>query len=108
MLFNNYFAKMHFIDIIFVQSQIINDKTMKQFLILAVFIFLGFNNLNAQSNLEIQNEEKTALIITEVSKEMSVDKKTSAKKKDILNAKINSKLQGKVDLFFVADKSIVC
>lgn len=82
---------------------------MKRFLILCVFIFLGLNNLKAQSNLEIQNEDKVVVdkgVIIE--KEINKKEETAAKKKDILNAKINSKLKGKVDLFFVADKSIVC
>lgn len=81
---------------------------MKQFLILAVFTILGFTSLNAQSNIEIQNEDKAVINPVNFSKVITVKKETSAKKKDILNAKINSKLQGKVDLFFVADKSIVC
>ncbi|WP_250432766.1 hypothetical protein [Hanstruepera flava] len=81
---------------------------MKRFLILCVFIFLGLNNLKAQSNLEIQNEEKVVVLNGIMKEEAIASKETAAKKKDILNAKINSKLKGKVDLFFVADKSIVC
>lgn len=81
---------------------------MKRFLILTVFTILGFTSLNAQSNIEIQNEDTAVIIPVNISKEITVKPETAAKKKDILNAKINSKLQGKVDLFFVADKSIVC
>ncbi|WP_223033166.1 hypothetical protein [Hanstruepera marina] len=83
---------------------------MKRFLILCVFIFLGLNSLKAQSNLEIQNKEIVAVDVanTDTEKDIINIKETAAKKKDILNAKINSKLKGKVDLFFVADKSIVC
>ena len=82
---------------------------MKRFLILAVFTILGFTSLNAQSNIEINKDNKSVvnpLLFNDI--ETTIKKETAAKKKDILNAKINSKLQGKVDLFFVADKSIIC
>ncbi len=85
---------------------------MKQFLILSIFAMMSFTGLQAQSNIEINEDEKLVVIKDTVVelvafKVKTLETKVAAKKKDILNAKINSKLKGIVDLFFVADKSII-
>ena len=72
---------------------------------------MSFTGLNAQSSVEVKEEkivvvgDAVELVAFEV---ITLKTDVAAKKKDILNAKINSKLKGIVDLFFVADKSIVC
>jgi hypothetical protein len=86
---------------------------MKQFLIIGIFAAVSFTGLNAQSNSEIQNKKQLEVVQDNIVELVTFEVKTlkvdvAAKKKDILNAKINSKLKGIVDLFFVADKSIVC
>ncbi len=85
---------------------------MKQFLILSIFAMMSFTGLQAQSNIEINEDEKLVVVKDTVVelvafKVKTLETKVAAKKKDILNAKINSKLKGIVDLFFVADKSII-
>ena len=84
---------------------------MKQFLIIGIFAMMSFTGLNAQSSVEV-NEEKIVVVGDAVElvafEVITLKTDVAAKKKDILNAKINSKLKGIVDLFFVADKSIVC
>ena len=85
---------------------------MKQFLILSIFAMMSFTGLQAQSNIEINEDEKLVVVKDTVVELVAFKVKTletevAAKKKDILNAKINSKLKGIVDLFFVAGKSII-
>lgn len=82
---------------------------MKSFLILIAIFLLTTFQVNAQSNVEVLNpvfDVEVNNIIEQV--QTDSDKEITAKKKDILNAKINSKLKGEVDLFFVADKSKIC
>ncbi len=81
---------------------------MKQFLIICMFAALSFSGLQAQSDSQVVTmEKKTERIATEnVSKK--AEEKVAAKKKDILNAKINLKLNGQEGLFLVTDKRIVC
>lgn len=86
---------------------------MKPFLIIGIFTIISFTELNAQSNIELYDENQVEIVNDTVLELAAFEYKTlkvdvAAKKKDILNAKINSKLKGIVDLFFVADKSIVC
>jgi hypothetical protein len=86
---------------------------MKPFLIIGIFAIISFTELNAQSNIELYDENQVEIVNDTVLELAAFEYKTlkvdvAAKKKDILNAKINSKLKGIVDLFFVADKSIVC
>ncbi|HLV69169.1 MAG TPA: hypothetical protein VKY34_00585 [Xanthomarina sp.] len=80
---------------------------MKLFLILIFVAFLSTYNSQAQTQVE------TPLVITKVVLKVDIvnvddANNVAAKKKDILNAKINSKLKGEVDLFFIADKSKMC
>ncbi len=82
---------------------------MKSFLILFFIAFLTTLNVNAQSNDEVVNPEVVVAFNTLVEQvEVDSNLEITAKKKDILNAKINSKIKGEVDLFFVADKSKIC
>ena len=80
---------------------------MKPFLILIFVAILSTFNSHAQVQVE------TPLVITKVVLKVDIvnvddANNVAAKKKDILNAKINSKLKGEVDLFFIADKSKMC
>lgn len=91
----------------------IKNKTMKQLLILSIIAIFSVTRLQAQSTTEVTKitTEVTANTIVEVMDVITVkivDEKVAAKKKDILNAKIDSKLKGQVDLFFVADKNKTC
>lgn len=79
---------------------------MKSFLILIFIALLSSFQGHAQSHLEIQTVS-TEILLTSLPK-VEKDANIAAKKKDILNAKINSKLKGEVDLFFIADKSKTC
>ena len=82
---------------------------MKSFLILFFIAFLTTLNVNAQSNDEVINPDVVVEFNTLVEQvEVDSNLEITAKKKDILNAKINSKIKGEVDLFFVADKSKIC
>ena len=82
---------------------------MKSFLILFFIAFLTTLNVNAQSNDEVINLDVVVEFNTLVEQvEVDSNLEITAKKKDILNAKINSKIKGEVDLFFVADKSKIC
>jgi len=82
---------------------------MKSFLILFFIAFLTTLNVNAQSSNEVVNLEVVVEFNTLVEQvEVDSNLEITAKKKDILNAKINSKIKGEVDLFFVADKSKIC
>lgn len=76
---------------------------MKPFLILVFIALFTSFNMNAQSQVEVINPINVVEVFN-----VELNKEITAKKKDILNAKINSKLKGEVDLFFVADKSKMC
>ncbi|PNQ73317.1 hypothetical protein C1T31_07300 [Hanstruepera neustonica] len=81
---------------------------MKQFLFICMFAALSFSGLQAQSDSQVVTlEKKTERITKENVSNKAVDK-VAAKKKDILNEKINLKLNGQEGLFLVADKRIVC
>ena len=63
--------------------------------------------MNAQTKLEINP------IVTEVISKIDIlnfqsENQLVGKKRDILNAKINSKIKGEVDLFLVTDRSEMC
>ncbi|GGG57547.1 hypothetical protein [Bizionia arctica] len=75
---------------------------MKTFLTLIFVAFLGTFNMNSQTSIEINP------IISEVVLSIDSAEQIAAKKRDILNARINSKLKGEIDLFFIADKSKRC
>ncbi|MCX7549994.1 hypothetical protein [Xanthomarina sp. F2636L] len=80
---------------------------MKPFLIL-IFVAL-FSTLNATAQAPIETlPELTEVVLNVDTLSMDSTNEVVAKKRDILNAKINSKLKGEVDLFFVADKSKMC
>ncbi|TYA53874.1 hypothetical protein [Formosa maritima] len=82
---------------------------MKQFIILIFIALLTTFQVNAQSNVDVINPTiKVELNNTIEQMQAESYNDITAKKKDILNAKINSKLKGEVDLFFVADKSKIC
>ena len=106
MAFNKFILLLPFVEYIFVLSQE-NNYDMKLFLILIFVAFLSTYNSQAQTQVE------TPLVITKVVLKVDIvnvddANNVAAKKKDILNAKINSKLKGEVDLFFIADKSKMC
>lgn len=91
----------------------IKNKTMKQLLILSIITIFSVTGLQAQSATEVTKTTNevtinTTVEVTNVITVKIVDEKVAAKKKDILNAKIDSKLKGQVDLFFVADKNKTC
>ena len=81
---------------------------MKQFLFICMFTALSFSGLQAQS----VSQATTPELKIELNASNTVSKKTikevAAKKKDILNAKIILKLNGKEDLFIVKEKRIAC
>lgn len=82
---------------------------MKSFLILIAIVLLTTFQVNAQSNVEVLNPTIEVALNNNVEQiKLDSNKEITAKKKDILNAKIDSKLKGEVDLFFVADKSEIC
>ena len=82
---------------------------MKLFLILIAIVLLTTFQVNAQSNVEVLNPTIEVALNNNVEQiKLDSNKEITAKKKDILNAKIDSKLKGEVDLFFVADKSEIC
>ncbi|HLV14978.1 MAG TPA: hypothetical protein VKY41_07345 [Xanthomarina sp.] len=60
--------------------------------------------MNSQSQIELHTISPVKIVAS-----MSmVELELVSKKKDILNTKINSKIKGEVDLFFVAEKSKIC
>lgn len=82
---------------------------MKPFFILFFIAFFTTLNVNAQTEVEVRNLEVAIELHTFIEQvEANSNIEIAAKKKDILNAKINSKINGEVDLFFVADKSKIC
>ena len=81
---------------------------MKQFLFICMFAALSFSGLQAQSDSQIVNSEKKTERITKEDVSNKAVDKVAAKKKDILNEKINLKLNGQEGLFLVNDKRIVC
>jgi hypothetical protein len=81
---------------------------MKQFLFICMFAALSFSGLQAQSDSQAVTMEKKIERIAKENVSKKADLKLAAKKKDILNAKINLKLIGQEGLFLVTDKRIVC
>ena len=81
---------------------------MKQFLFICMFAALSFSGLQAQSDSQVVTMEKKIERIAKENVSKKADLKLAAKKKDILNAKINLKLAGQEGLFLVTDKRIVC
>ncbi|MCX7547136.1 hypothetical protein OS188_04125 [Xanthomarina sp. F1114] len=77
---------------------------MKFFVTLIFITFLSVFQMNAQEEVGTYNTSEAFLLISL----SNTDTELAAKKKDILNTKINSKLKGEVDLFFIADKSKIC
>lgn len=77
---------------------------MKQFLIICAFAMFSLNGLHAQSSVEVVNTQ--ANVETQVSKETLKD--VAAKKKDILTKKIELSINGKVDLFQLKERKIIC
>jgi hypothetical protein len=80
---------------------------MKPFLILIFVVFLNSFNANAQTNIET-NPILTEVVLNVDALSIDSENQVAGKKRDILNAKINSKLKGEVDLFLVTDKSKIC
>jgi hypothetical protein len=80
---------------------------MKPFLILIFVAFLSTFSSHAQNQVETQ-PVITEVVLNAATVHEDDANNVAAKKKDILNAKINSKLKGEVDLFFIADKSKMC
>jgi len=72
-----------------------------------ILIFIAFSSIfqmNSQSQIELHTISPVKIVAS-----MSmVELELVSKKKDILNTKINSKIKGEVDLFFVAEKSKIC
>lgn len=81
---------------------------MKQFLFICMFAALSFSGLQAQSDSQVVTMRKKTERIAKENVSKKADLKLAAKKKDILNAKINLKLAGQEGLFLVTDKRIVC
>ena len=77
---------------------------MRSFITLIFIAFLSSFQVNAQSEVVNFNTQFETLITSMPNSNLDF----AAKKKDILNIKINAKLKGEVDLFFVADKSKPC
>lgn len=77
---------------------------MKSFITLIFIAFLSSFQMNAQSEVVSHTTSNETLFFSMPTSNTEI----AAKKKDILNTKINSKLKGEVDLFFVADKSKIC
>ncbi|HLV39984.1 hypothetical protein [Xanthomarina sp.] len=77
---------------------------MRSFITLIFIAFLSSFQVNAQSEVVNFNTHLETLITSMPSSNLDF----AAKKRDILNTKINAKLKGEVDLFFVADKSKIC
>ena len=106
MAFNKFILFIPFVEYIFVLSQE-NNYDMKPFLILIFVAFLSTFNSHAQNQVETQ-PVITEVVLNAATVHEDDANNVAAKKKDILNAKINSKLKGEVDLFFIADKSKMC
>jgi predicted porin len=82
---------------------------MKSFLILFAIVLLTAFQASAQSNIEVLNTT-TEVVLNNNVEQVKTDSNNeiTGKKRDRLNAKINSKLKGEVDLFFVADEIEIC
>lgn len=81
---------------------------MKPFLIIIFAALLSTYNSQAQTQVETTPQILTEVVLNDEAITIHDATKFAAKKKDILNAKIDSKLKGEVDLFFIADKSKMC
>jgi iron uptake system EfeUOB component EfeO/EfeM len=63
--------------------------------------------MNAQNNIET-NPVLTEAVLNVDALSINPENQVAGKKRDMLNAKINSKIKGEVDLFLVADRSEMC
>ena len=81
---------------------------MNKFFFICLFGILSFNGLNAQTNVEVNNLD----IKVELNETVKVLKETkeavAAKKKDILSAKIELTINGKLDLFLLKERRVIC
>lgn len=81
---------------------------MKQFLLIGIFTVLSLTSMQAQTSNKTEEAKKI-----EPTTELSTDVKTelnevAAKKKDILTDKIESKLNGKINLFILKETRLIC
>lgn len=81
---------------------------MKQFLLIGIFTVLSLTGMQAQTSNKTEDVK-----VSEPITELSTDGKTTnidvaAKKKDILTNKIETKLNGKINLFIVKEPRLIC
>lgn len=79
---------------------------MKKFLFISLFAALSFTGVQAQSQIEVEKSDLKKEV-RKTDKKLSI-KEVAAKKKDILNTKINLKLNGEAGLFIIKEKRIAC
>ncbi|TYB79584.1 hypothetical protein [Bizionia myxarmorum] len=81
---------------------------MKQIILIGIFTVLGLTTMQAQTSTELQpvkTNDSTTQVVSDV-KTVSIE--IAAKKKDILTDKIESKLNGTINLFVVKERRVVC
>ncbi len=81
---------------------------MKQFLLIGIFTVLSLTSMQAQTSDKteaVKTSEPTTALSTDVKTEPI---EVAAKKKDILTNKIESKLNGRIDLFVLKETRLIC
>jgi len=81
---------------------------MKQFLLIGIFTVLSLTSMQAQSSNKIEDIKKIAPTTQTTTDVKSDSIEIAAKKKDILTNKIESKLNGKINLFVFKETRLIC
>lgn len=81
---------------------------MKQFFLVGIFTILSVISMQAQTSNKVEDLKSIAPTTQIINPIQTKSVEVAAKKKDILTDKIESKLNGKINLFVLKETRLVC
>ncbi|MFD2550321.1 hypothetical protein ACFSQP_00705 [Bizionia sediminis] len=82
---------------------------MKHFFLIGMFMFGSFFSVQAQNSLEpVTTIKSMPIAINQASSCSVLPQDIAARKKDILTKKIESKINGKINLFTLKETRVIC